>query len=80
MNFGQVQGPKKAENWHQIQMAKTEHNYCIMLEFKGQIFPFVVGTDNFEEFKRNIKHTVKETTLSPDTTQHCHMILNLMEK
>ena len=46
----------------------TEHNYCIMLEFKGQIFPFVVGTDNFEEFKRNIKHTVKETTLSPDNT------------
>ena len=46
----------------------TEHNYCIMLEFKGQIFPFVIGTDNFEEFKRNIKHTVKETTLSPDNT------------
>ena len=39
-----------------------------MLEFKGQIFPFVVATDNFEEFKRNIKHTVKETTLSSDKT------------
>ena len=46
----------------------TEHNYCIMLEFKGQIFPFVVGTHNFEKFKRKIKHTVKETTLSPDST------------
>ena len=25
----------------------AEHSYCIMLEFKGQIFPFLVGTDNF---------------------------------
>ena len=44
----------------------TEHNYCINLEFKGQISLFVVATDNFEEFKRNVKHTGKETTLPPD--------------
>ena len=57
----------------------TEHNYCIILEFKGQISPFVSATDNFEEFKRNIKHTEKVTALHL-TTQHCHMILNFMEK
>ena len=48
----------------------TEHNYCIKLECKEQLFVFVVvvATDNFEEFERNFKHTVKETTLPPDNT------------
>ena len=45
----------------------TQHNYCINLEFKRHMFLLVVATDNFEEFKRNIKHTVKETTLPPST-------------
>ena len=29
---------------------------------------FVVATDNLEEFKRNLKHTIKETTLPCDNT------------
>ena len=32
----------------------TEHNYCINLEFKRQIFLFVVATGNFEEFKKTL--------------------------
>ena len=47
----------------------TEHNYCINLEFKGQIFLFVVAPYNFQEFKRNINQThSKKTTLPPDNT------------
>ena len=44
----------------------TEHNYCINLECKGQMSLFVVTSDNLKEFKGNIRHTVKETTLPPD--------------
>ena len=64
---------KKAENWRQIQMAMamksniSTQNIIIVSTFIF-IFLFVVATDNFEEFKGNIKHIVKKTTLPPDNT------------